>query len=185
MTGNGKWWNTRVGRQWWQESWLFSTTLWALEDWKMEGGWMQAAKVSNDPSFSRARPIFHNLPNLPLLHILSNLTSPSHPSPHFPIRSNENILQLIWKALSFGCNRGSVNPKVLLILPKKESLLHQDAFQLPLSVTEYTILCELLLWKPCARISLFQNQVLHQIKQTLFSKLHPNSPSASRNICFA
>ena len=108
MTGNGKWWNTRVGRQWWQESWLFSTTLWALEDWKMERGWMQAAKVSNDPSFSRARPIFHNLPNLPLLHILSNLTSPSHPSPHFPIRSNKIILQLIWKALSFGCNRGSV-----------------------------------------------------------------------------
>ena len=101
---------------------------------------MQAAKVSNDPSFSRARPIFHNLPNLPLLHILSNLTSPSHPSPHFPIRSNEIIL-----LQSFGCNRGSVNPKVLLILPKKESLLHQDAFQLPLSVTEYTILCELLL----------------------------------------
>ena len=50
---------------------------------------MQAAKVSNDPSFSLARPIFHNLPNLPVLHILSNLTSPSHPSPHFPIRSKK------------------------------------------------------------------------------------------------
>ena len=130
MTGNGKWWNTRVGRQWWQESWLFSTTLWALEDWKMEGGWMQAAKVSNDPSFSRARPIFHNLPNLPLLHILSNLTSPSHISPHFPIRSNKNVLQQ-----SYECNRGPVNPNVLLMLPKKESLLHQDAFQLHLSVS--------------------------------------------------